>query len=204
MFQHARVTPMGVAVGVIATLVIGGGTAVASTGRTLLMGKTNKGTHATVLTNTKGTPLSLVAKKGKPPLKVNTYVKVAHLNADQVDGRSATAFARAKAKTGVVAAYGGEENAPGAAYTVAVATCPTGTVVTGGGGFAMDGGSLFYSGPGHRPNSWEADSDGDGVANNGKDIIAYAVCYNSQGAVKGALSFPKLHELVASLRAQRR
>jgi hypothetical protein len=211
VFKHARVTPTGIAVGVIATLIIGSGTAYAANGAGLRIGQKNKATKVTKIVNKKGTPLSLTAGKGKngklrAPLKVNSSKKVKKLNADLLDGKSAGAFAPVAAlsagRTGVIAAKGGDEDSPGHAYAVAVATCPKGTILTGGGGFAKyTGDALWYSGPGKRPNTWEVDSDGDGVANNGKELIAYAVCYNPRGAVRGAMSFPKLHSLATALRA---
>jgi hypothetical protein len=43
--------------------------------------------------NTGGGPgVSALANPGRPPLAVNTQVKVANLNADQVDGKSSSAF----------------------------------------------------------------------------------------------------------------
>jgi len=203
-FQRARVTPSGIAVGVIATLVIGSGTAYAANGGSFRLGKANSETRAATLTNKNGTPLSLRAGRNKAPLAVNSRTKVLRLNADYVDGLHASAFARSTGRTGIIARAGGDEDAPGNAYAVAVATCPRGTILTGGGGFAQYANdALWYSGPGQKPNSWEADSNGDGIANNGKELIAYAVCYNPTGSVKGALTFPALHALVASARAAR-
>ena len=206
VFQRARVTPTGIAVGVIATLVIGSGTAYAANGGTFRLGKSNKATKLTTLSNSKGTPLSLKAGRNKAPLKVNSRKRVVKLNADQVDGKSASAFALASGKTGVIVALGGDEDSPGPnyAYAVAVATCPKGTLLTGGGGITQyTGDYLWYTGPGQRPNTWEVDSNGDGVANNGKELLAYAVCYNPRGAVKGALTFPQLHAMATALRAGR-
>lgn len=77
-------------------------------------------------------------------------------------------------------------------------------MLTGGGGFASySDDSIWYSGPGERPNTWEVDSDGDGAADTGKELVAYAVCYNPRGAVAGAYTFPQLHALKKSLRSAR-
>ena len=204
-FHHARVTPAGIAVGVIAALVIGSGTAWAAPKvRSLSVGKKNTTTKVTTLANSKGTPLRLNAGANQPPLKVNSSKKVAGLNADQVDGLSETDFARTSGRTGIIVARGGDDDVSGHAYAVAVATCPSGTILTGGGGFASyDGDHIWYTGPGLRPNSWEVDSNGDGVADTGKELVAYAVCYNPRGAVPGAQTFPQLSALRASLRAGR-
>ena len=43
-------------------------------------------------------------------------------------------------------------------YYAAYATCPAGTILTGGGGYAGGADDLFYSGPGLDPKVWEADS----------------------------------------------
>jgi hypothetical protein len=47
-----------------------------------------------VNTDPAGSPLSLVAEPGNPPLKVNRSAKVANLNADKLDGLSAHALVR--------------------------------------------------------------------------------------------------------------
>ena len=204
--KHARVTPTGIALGVVATLVIGSGTAwAAPKARSLMVGKKNTASSVTTLANPKGTPLRLTSGKSQPPLKVNSSAKVSGLNADLVDGLSESAFARAAGQTGIIVARGGDENVSNQAYAVAEAACPAGTVLTGGGGFASyEGDHIWYSGPGMRPNTWEVDSDGDGAADTGKELVAYAVCYNPRGAVKGAYTFPQLHALKTQLSAGRR
>jgi hypothetical protein len=85
-----------VAVGVIGVLsvAVGGlGIATAANGGSLVLGHHNAATKTTKLTDSHGTPLSLKAKHGKPPLKVNSSTKVKHLNADELDGLSANALA---------------------------------------------------------------------------------------------------------------
>jgi hypothetical protein len=82
----------GVALGAIGMLsvVIGGiGVATAANGGSLVLGHSNTATSATTLSNSKGTPLSLRARHGKPPLRVNSSTKVRHLNADKLDGSNA-------------------------------------------------------------------------------------------------------------------
>jgi hypothetical protein len=76
----------GVGAVVIATLVVGAGVADASTGASFILGHKNTATSTTTLADSKGTPLALTAKKGHAPLKVNSSAKVAHLNADELDG----------------------------------------------------------------------------------------------------------------------
>jgi hypothetical protein len=86
----------GVALGAIGMLsvVIGGiGVATAANGGSLVLGHSNHSTSTTTLSNSKGTPLALKARHGKPPLKVNSSTKVRHLNADKLDGSTAGALA---------------------------------------------------------------------------------------------------------------
>ena len=55
------------------------------------------------ITNTgNGAALGLKVKAGRPPLVVNSGVKVGKLNADKLDGRSSEHFQRAYARTVVV------------------------------------------------------------------------------------------------------
>jgi hypothetical protein len=74
-------------------LVAGGlGVATAANGGSLVLGHQNSATSTTTLKDGKGTPLSLVGKKSKPPLKVNSSQQVAHLNASLLGGVGASAL----------------------------------------------------------------------------------------------------------------
>jgi hypothetical protein len=91
-----RSTSPAVVVGVIAGLAlsVGGlGVAAAANGGSLVLGHANTATHPTTLTNSHGTPLALKAKVGHPPLTVNSKALVKHLNADELDGSSASVLA---------------------------------------------------------------------------------------------------------------
>jgi hypothetical protein len=82
-----------VVAGVIGTLclAVGGlGVATAANGGSLVLGHHNTATSTTTLKNDRGTPLALVGKKSKPPLKVNSSKQVKHLNASLLDGESAS------------------------------------------------------------------------------------------------------------------
>jgi hypothetical protein len=69
------------------SLAVGGiGIATAANGGSLLLGHHNKATSTTTLTDKKGTPLSLIGKKSKPPLKVNSSKLVKNLNAAKLGG----------------------------------------------------------------------------------------------------------------------
>ncbi len=63
--------------------------AMAATGKPLILGKVNKSGKTTTIKSTKGAALSLKAKPGQPPLKVNSTTVVPNLNAGLVGGKSA-------------------------------------------------------------------------------------------------------------------
>lgn len=116
----------------MAALVISlSGTAVAATGGTFLIGKSNKATTVTGLTNSKGTALSLTAHSGDPALKVSNSVRIPSLNASLLSGKSASAFlgvngtAKNSQKLGgsTLAALGDIETAR-VQLTQAGSTCP--------------------------------------------------------------------------------
>lgn len=94
--------------GVVFAVVIGGGTAVATNGGSLLIGKGNSATATTGLANSKGTPLSLSAKKGTPPLKVSNTVKVKNLDSDLLDGKDSKAFLGKTSQAADSAKLGGQ------------------------------------------------------------------------------------------------
>jgi hypothetical protein len=76
----------------IALFMAMGGTAVAATGGSFILGKSNSADAVSTLTNSTGPALSLRAPSGSAPLRVNRTVKVANLNADLLDGRDSSAF----------------------------------------------------------------------------------------------------------------
>jgi hypothetical protein len=89
-------------------LLLGGGVATAAGATAVLLGRSNSSAHATVLANPHGSPLSLAAGRSAPPLVVNSSTKVAHLNADYLDGLDVSALQRRVAgrcggRSGIVA-----------------------------------------------------------------------------------------------------
>jgi len=70
------------------------GTAVAATGGTFILGKSNSASSLTTLSNSKGTALSLKAPSGSPALAVSNAKKIARLNADLLDNLDSTKFQR--------------------------------------------------------------------------------------------------------------
>jgi hypothetical protein len=79
-------------VALTALVVAMSGTAVAATGGMFILGKANKATTVTSLSNSKGTALSLSSGAGKPPLTVGSTDEVPQLNASLLDGQPAAAF----------------------------------------------------------------------------------------------------------------
>jgi hypothetical protein len=114
--------------GVVCALVVGGGTAVATNGTSLLIGHGNVGTAATGLANSKGTPLSLAARKGWPPLRVNNTVKVKNLDSDLLDGKSSSYFLPA---AGTAADSSRLDGRPGSAYLASTGTAADSTKLGG-------------------------------------------------------------------------
>ena len=76
-------------VAVALALIIGAaGFADAATGGTFLLGRTNTDDATSVLTDTRGVPLSLNAPSGQSPLSVNSTTQVNRLNAQYLGGRA--------------------------------------------------------------------------------------------------------------------
>jgi hypothetical protein len=175
--RSAALFAIGAATGLFLT-----GVGHAADGSSLLLGRVNTASRITSLSNASGSALSLLSDANSPPLRVNSHAKVAHFNADLLDGRDSSAFALSGGRSGVI--VGNTSDDDGLANTAA---CPAGTFATGGGGYATGPRDyLDYSGPDHDdagvivPNSWLVVADG--------DATAWVVCYNPRGAVPGAAS----------------
>lgn len=176
--------------GAVFALVLGYGTAYAATGGNFILGRTNYAGSQTTLQNSNGTALSLKSNPNRPALKVSNTKKVYRLNADRLDGKSAGYFAKAKySKTGYIEATGvavddDENGFPD--LIVAIATCPSGTKMTGGGSQDYTAsGYVFVNAPDGQ--SWEVVTLTDNeTAEDPEDLIASVVCYNPSGSVVGA------------------
>lgn len=180
------------AAGAITALVLGSGTAYAATGGNFILGKSNTAGAISTLTNNNGTALALNSAAGSAPLTVNRGVKVANLNADKLDGKDSSAFAYAAGKTGYVS-NGGQSvdlNNDGVNDAIAaVAQCPTGSQLTGGG--VEDGtsaGRVVASEP-IGGGAWGVLVKAD-ASENPANVGSFAVCYNPHGAVSGATAAP--------------
>lgn len=172
-------------------LIVGSGTAYAANGGSFRLGLFNSATKATVLTNSNGTALDLRSKAGTPSLKVNRTTKVPRLNADLIDGRHESAFALASGQVGSLWEPGfpldvTNDGVPD--NVAAIATCPRGSKMTGGGGgdFTADG-TLFLNGPLDN-SSWVVVSTAANPTdpNVYENVEAYVQCWNPRGAVAGS------------------
>lgn len=181
-------TPAIAAGALIAGIVLAPIAASASNGHAWLLGRSNYETATTTVTNSAGTPLSLKAKAGYAPLRVNSAKTVTNLSADRLDGLSsgsflrstaAAGFARTTGKTGIIIAPALDT----------MAKCPAHTIAVSGGGFAMGVSDyIWYSGPGvdanFNPvaNTWKAVADG--------STISWVSCYSPTGAaIPGTANF---------------
>lgn len=194
------------AAGAVAALVLGSGSAYAATGGNFILGKSNSAGATTTLSNANGTALSLNSKSGTAPLKVNRTTKVTNLNADLLDGRDSTYFARSAGDVGTYEGDGyyvdyNDDGTPD--WVEAQAYCPTGYRLTGGGGEdRTSGGSLWSSIPWDGgwlvASTWnpaalpadDADTPRDATFADYEDasilVLATAQCYNPKGAATAA------------------
>jgi hypothetical protein len=177
------------AAGAVVALVLGSGTAYAATGGTFKLGRANSATSASSLTNSHGTALVLRSKAGQPSLKVNRSTKVPNLNADLVDGVSSGSLARV-VRVGTVTGTGIVDDngsiTPTDDVIIAVAECPAGSQVLGGGVEDLtDDGVTYISIPDTSggTDAWVAITDADPATNDAEDLIAFARCWNPRATV---------------------
>jgi hypothetical protein len=181
--------------GAVVALVLGTGTTYAANGGIFRLGRANSATATTTLTNSHGTALKLKSKAGRPSLRVNRTTKVPNLNADLIDGVDSDSLARVT-KVGSVFDTGfvddGGTADPSDDAVIAVAVCPAGSqVVGGGGGDFTDDGSLYYSAP-EGNDAWLVVSSTEGLtAANADNVEAYARCWNPRANVAGNLRTAK-------------
>lgn len=174
------------AAGAIVALVIGSGSAYAATGGKLILGYGNSAGKTTTLTNGNGTAMTFNSKAGTPSIRVNRNTKVPNLNADLLDGLDQTRFALATANTGTVEGFGEWVSWQGRTLIMAVAVCPPGTRMTGGGGedYTADG-RMIFNAPLDRGGWWVAvEAD---IATTEPDVVAYAQCFNPRGNIAGSI-----------------
>jgi hypothetical protein len=114
-----RHPPLATAISIVALVIAMSGSAYAATGGTFILGKANKATSLTSLSNSKGTALALSSAGGKPPLTVNSSVQVPKLNASELGGVPATEFLTGQSLSGTLTEGGGAPiTLPGGSGTV--------------------------------------------------------------------------------------
>jgi hypothetical protein len=120
-------------------------------------------------------------------------------DAEAVDGLDSTALALASGATAFVVADGAfvDVDGDGVLETlIAVATCPAGTKLTGGGEDNITSGFTFMNSP-SGGNGWLVASTADPALDLVTDLRASAVCYNPRGGVLAG-SAPTLTQAAAS------
>jgi len=153
---------------------------------TQLRGSVNTGQLQVVNTNTGGlaTGIGIAVPSNRPPLVVTSKAKVGNLNADLLDGVDSSQLALAGGSTGYIV----DDVASG----LAAATCPSGTKLTGGGGYAAGADNvLILSGPDpSTARTWDA-----AATPSTEEVFALAICYNPRGKVPGAVSLQAMRAL---------
>jgi len=175
--------------GAIIALVLGSGTAYAANGGNFKLGQSNSESHESSLNNSSGTALVLRSKAGLPPMRVNHTTKVPNLNADLVDGVNSSQIARV-VQVGTVTAAGFVDDNGTTGDTsddaiVAVAECPDGSQVMGGGADDLTDGITYVNSPDSTggTDAWVAVTDADPATNDATDLTAYARCWNPTASV---------------------
>lgn len=183
MGSNVQISGKSFAAGVLVTLVLSSGTAVAATGGKLILGGWNTANRTTTLSNGAGTALSLNSRAGTAPLKVNRTTKVRNLNADRLDGLDSTQLALTRGRTTL--RYTTSQalelvplNVEGDGLA-AVAYCPSGTIATGGGAFNA-GGHPVYDSYGEA-NYWVVMTTD--LAATPETFGANVTCYNPRGSL---------------------
>jgi len=169
-------------IGAASVLVVGfDAVTYAANGNSLLLGRLNTASSTTIVKNTNttgGAALDLrVSNPAAPPLVVNSAVKVPKLYAARAASADKASKVVASAVTQVAATA---TAAPGGGAAGATATCPAGSVVTGGGFYSkyIVDTKVRYSGP----SSSVGTSTGWTVTlinNNAsiyREVTAYAMC----------------------------
>lgn len=182
-------TKSGLVAGAVFALVVGSGTAYAATGGNFILGKSNSAGATTTLSNGNGTALALKSRSGTPAFKVGNSVKVPNLNADRLDGKDSSSFASVAGRTGYVYGSGQWQDADGdgiSDYVLAIAECPSGTQLTGGGLADYTVSGVLVSSQPFGAGGWGVVVMADPGQDSAADVESYAVCYNPRGAVRGA------------------
>jgi hypothetical protein len=187
-----RVTALALGVAVMLALVVGvASTAFGSNGDPLRLGQGNLATKLTALGGNLGvngamlklanknggtddTALRLEVQTGEPPMSVNSSTKVDILNADQVDGMSASQFVANNIYKRESAIAAGTDKGDGT-FVIGQA-CDPGDVLLSGGPANVNGSSAMvesFPSPG-TTNSWSARIQKNGLADNFSVVVICA------------------------------
>jgi hypothetical protein len=175
------------AAGAVMALILGSSTAYAATGGDFRLGAVNRAGHMSTLQSTHGPALMLKSGEEAPPFRVNRGVMVPNLNASMVGGRHENAFALKAGGVAVITATGlGLDNdSNGFPEEVsAVATCPAGTVRTGGGALDQTNNGVTWMSAPSGGGSWQVNVTTDNTSAQEADVKAMVMCYNPRGPVE--------------------
>lgn len=191
--RPTRLVLAGALLGVVTGAVLAGpGVASAASGGSFLLGRNNEASGQTLLKRTGNGPLlALSTRSGQVPLAVTPGApKVTHLDVDELDGLDSSAFARATGRTGYRAVTSTLRDVTGDGSmdaAVAVATCPAGSQLTGGGALVLGSGRTVVSAPTGAA-AWGVAVLVNPAVDQPGDVLAYAVCWNPRGTLPGASS----------------
>jgi hypothetical protein len=181
------------AAGAVVSVVLAGGTTYAATGGNFILGRTNTAGVYSTLSNPNGTALVAKSKAGQPSIRVSDSAKVPSLNADRVDSIEGSSLVRTSTTIGTIASPGFiyDNETPqdsGDDLLVAVAECPVGSQVVGGGADHLDeSGNLVSSFPDTDPEfetqAWSAISSATPTEENADNFAAFARCWDPSGNV---------------------
>jgi hypothetical protein len=172
-----RATVFVVGLAVILALVLGVATAaLGANGDVFRVGRSNFASAVSVLDKSGAGPALRLLVDSGPPLAVNSSTKVANLNADKVDGLSASQLGGLSGVTQVEQA-GVSDSID---FKVTRATCPEGTVATGGGGRISGTTTVAAIHESRRdfsdPRTWQVGAHEHGSVNNSWELDAFAIC----------------------------
>jgi hypothetical protein len=191
-WRMGRATALALGVAVMLALIVGAAsTAFGANGDNWKLGKSNFATKITTLTGNLGvngpmvrltnnnagtddTALDLQVQTGEAPMTVNSSTRVDSLNADQVDGKSASEFVASNIYKRESAIAAGTDKGDGT-FVISQA-CDPGDVLLSGGPANVNGSSAMvesFPSPGST-NSWSARIQKNGLADNFSVVVICA------------------------------
>jgi hypothetical protein len=158
-------------------LVLGAASAAfGANGDVFRVGRSNFASAVSVLDKSGAGPALRLLVDSGPPLAVNSSTKVANLNADKVDGLDASQLGGLSGVTQV------EQDGVSDSidFKVTRATCPVGTVATGGGGRIIGQATVAAIHESRRdfsdPRTWQVGAHEHGSVTDSWELDAFAIC----------------------------